>query len=555
MKKICILDSTLRDGAQARGISFSVQDKLKVAKILDGLEVGYIEAGNPGSNPKDMQFFELLRQNPLKNAKLTAFGSTRRKLTRPEDDQNLSALLAADTPAVTIFGKSWDVHVREILKAELTENLDMIRDTVAYLKSNGREVIYDAEHFFDGYRENPDYALSTLKAACESGADCLCLCDTNGGTFPDEVYKVTKLVCGRFDVRVGVHTHDDGGMAVANSIMAVSAGATHVQGTLVGFGERCGNANLSTVIANLQLKKLYDCIPERELARLTQTVREVAEIANVSVESNMPYVGSCAFNHKGGMHVDGVMKNSRTFEHVPPSSVGNSRQLLLSEVAGRSTILEKVRLFCPEISRESEEASRIVEMVKEMEHRGYQFEGAEPSFELAVRRILGKEIKFFELEKLNVTDEQYSSSQSKPAYATVKVTVGKRHEITAAEGDGPVNAIDSALRKALEVFYPEIGGIRLTDYKVRVLDSQAATAATVRVMIESTDGHEYWNTVGVAVDIIAASCKALTDAIEYKLYKIHAARQENTDHNATATAAVATASAVSSSADDFRKVI
>lgn len=527
MKKIFILDSTLRDGAQAGGISFSVQDKFRIAGILDGLGVSYIEAGNPGSNPKDTQLFELLRGSPLKNAKLTAFGSTRRKHTRPEDDQNLRALLEAGTPAVTIFGKSWDSHVREILKTELSENLGMIRDTIVYFKANGREVIFDAEHFFDGYRENPDYALSALKAACESGADCLCLCDTNGGTFPDEICKVTKLVCSRFDVRIGIHAHDDGGMAVANSVMAVGAGAVHVQGTLIGFGERCGNANLSAVIANLQLKKFYDCIPERELVRLTQTAREVAELSNVHIQSNMPYVGSCAFTHKGGMHVDGVMKNSRTFEHVPPSSVGNSRQLLLSEVAGRSAVLEKVRLICPEISRDSDEVSRIVAMVKEMEGRGYQFEGAEPSFELAVRRILGKEIKFFELEKLNVTDEQYSSEQYKPAYATVKIAVGSRHEITAAEGDGPVNAIDSALRKALEVFYPEIGGIRLTDYKVRVLDSQAATAATVRVMIESTDGHEYWNTVGVAVDIIAASCKALTDSIEYKLYKIYAARSGN----------------------------
>lgn len=525
MKKIFTLDSTLRDGAQAKGISFSLQDKLRIAAILDRLGVSYIEAGNPGSNPKDMQFFELIKQTPLKNARLTAFGSTRRKYIKPEEDQNLRALLAADTPAVTVFGKSWDIHVKEILCADLAENLAMISDTVAYLKAHGREVIYDAEHFFDGYRENPEYALATIAAAYNAGADCICLCDTNGGSFPDDVHKITKLVNSRFPVRIGIHAHDDGGMAVANSIMAVAAGATHVQGTLVGFGERCGNANLSAIIANLQLKKNCDCIPESELANLTTTVREVAEIANITLPSSMPYVGSSAFTHKGGMHVDGVIKNSRTFEHVPPSAVGNTRELLLSEVAGRSTILEKVKQIFPEIRKDSEEAARIVEMVKEMELKGYQFEGAEPSFELAVRRKLGREIKFFELEKLNVTDEQGLLSSGKTAYATVKVKVGDKSEITAAEGDGPVNAIDCALRKALEVFYPEIGEVRLTDYKVRVLDSRAATAATVRVIIESTDGHDYWTTVGVSVDIIAASTKALTDSLEYKLLKTHLARK------------------------------
>ena len=397
----------------------------------------------------------------------------------------------------------------------------MIRDTITYLKSHGREVIYDAEHFFDGYSENPDYALETLKTACESGADCICLCDTNGGSFPDEIYKITGLVCSRFDVQVGIHTHDDGGMAVANSVMAVEAGATHVQGTLPGFGERCGNANLSTVMANLQLKKNYSCIPEGELTGLTAAVREVAEIANIHLQSNMPYVGSCAFTHKAGMHIDGVMKMSRTFEHVSPSSVGNSRRLLLSEVAGRSTILEKVRQICPDINKESEEARLIVDMLKEMEREGYQFEGAESSFELAVRRILGKEVKFFELEMLSVTDEQTPAAQCKPACATVKISVGGRHEITAAEGNGPVNAIDTALRKALEIFYPEIGGVRLNDYKVRVINSEAATAATTRVMIESTDGRDYWTTVGVDTDIITASSKALTDAIQYKLLKTH----------------------------------
>lgn len=517
MNKVLLLDSTLRDGAQSVGISFSVQDKLKIARLLDSLRVDYIEAGNPGSNPKDMEFFELLRSHPLTHAKLTAFGSTRRKHIAVEDDANVRSLLAAGTDCVTIFGKSWDIHVTEILRAELEENLRMITETVAYLKARGKEVVYDAEHFFDGYKANPDYAMQTLEAAVQGGADCLCLCDTNGGAFPDDVFAVTKLVAARFSVAIGIHAHDDSGMAVANSILALKAGAVHVQGTLAGFGERCGNANLATILATVQLKLGIACVPPDCLERLTHTVHEVAEISNISVHKNTPYVGGNAFSHKGGMHVDGVMKNTLTFEHVPPSSVGNTRRLLLSEVAGRSAILEKVRAFCPEIQKDSPEAAHIIDMVKQMEHQGYQFEGAESSFELEVRKMLGKRPKFFELLMLSVLDEQSLDGGKKPAYATIKVLVGDQLEITAAEGNGPVNAIDIALRKALEVFYPEIGEIRLTDYKVRVLDSESATAAKVRVLIESTDGKEYWTSVGVAVDVMQASCKALMDSIEYKL--------------------------------------
>lgn len=519
MSKVFLLDSTLRDGAQSVGISFSVQDKIKIARILDELRVDYIEAGNPGSNPKDMEFFELLRKNPLKHAKVTAFGATRKKHIAVEDDANIKSLLSANTECITIFGKSWDIHVTDILRAELSENLAMIRDTVRYLKAQGKEVIYDAEHFFDGYRANPSYALDTLQAAYESGADCLCLCDTNGGSFPDFVQSVTKLVKERFRVAVGIHAHDDTGMAAANSVLAVTAGATHVQGTLAGFGERCGNANLSTVLASLQLKLGYDCVPTEAMERLTSTVHEVADISNISVGKNMPYVGANAFSHKGGMHVDGVMKNSLTFEHVSPEAVGNSRRVMMSEVAGRSAILEKVKGFYPEIQKDSSEATMIIDMVKQMEHQGYQFEGAEASFELEVRKLLGVRPKFFELQMLNVVDEPQSEVRKKPSLASIKVLVGERLEITAAEGLGPVNAIDAALRKALEVFYPEIGEIRLTDYKVRVLDSESATAAKVRVLIESTDGHEYWTTVGVAVDIMQASTRALMDSIEYKLLK------------------------------------
>lgn len=522
MSKVFFLDSTLRDGAQSVGISFSVQDKIKIARILDELQVDYIEAGNPGSNPKDMEFFELLTKNPLKHAKVTAFGATRKKNIAVEDDANIRSLLSANTDCVTIFGKSWDIHVTDILRAELSENLAMIRDTVRYLKEQGKEVVYDAEHFFDGYRANPEYALSTLEAAYSSGADCLCLCDTNGGCFPDFVQQLTQLVKERFPVAVGIHAHDDAGMAAANSVLAVTAGATHVQGTLVGFGERCGNANLSTILASLQLKLGYDCVPSEALEKLTSTVHEVADISNISVNKNMPYVGANAFSHKGGMHVDGVMKNSLTFEHVSPSAVGNSRRMMMSEVAGRSAILEKVKGFYPEIKRDSNEATMIIDMVKQMEHQGYQFEGAEASFELEVRKLLGVRPKFFELQMLSVVDEPQSEIRKKPSLASIKVLVGDQLEITAAEGLGPVNAIDASLRKALEVFYPEIGEIRLTDYKVRVLDSESATAAKVRVLIESTDGHEYWTTVGVAVDIMQASTRALMDSIEFKLLKSNA---------------------------------
>lgn len=522
MSKVYLLDSTLRDGAQSVGISFSVQDKIKIVRILDDLQVDYIEAGNPGSNPKDMEFFEYLRKSPLKHAKVTAFGATRKKNIAVEDDVNIRSLLSANTTCVTIFGKSWDIHVTDILRAELSENVAMITDTVRYLKAQGKEVVYDAEHFFDGYRANPDYAMSTLEAAYQSGADCLCLCDTNGGSIPDFVQNVTRMVKERFPVAIGIHAHDDSGMAAANSVLAVTAGATHVQGTLVGFGERCGNANLSTVLASLQLKLGYDCVPAEALERLTSTVHEVADISNISVGKNMPYVGANAFAHKGGMHVDGVMKNSSTFEHVAPSSVGNNRRVMMSEVAGRSAILEKVKGFYPEIKRDSDEATLIIDMVKQMEHQGYQFEGAEASFELEVRKLLGVRPKFFELQMLSVVDEPQSEIRKKPSLASIKVLVGERLEITAAEGLGPVNAIDAALRKALEVFYPEIGEIRLTDYKVRVLDSESATAAKVRVLIESTDGHEYWTTVGVAVDIMQASTRALMDSIEFKLLKSNA---------------------------------
>lgn len=517
-QRIDIFDSTLRDGAQAEGISFSVEDKLKIVKALDELGISYIEAGNPGSNPKDIEFFEKMRTITLKTAKLTAFGSTRRRDTTVENDKNIQSLVTAYTPAVAIFGKTWDFHVTEIIKTTLEENLKMVTETLAYFKKMGKEVIFDAEHFFDGYNANPQYAFKVLEAAVEGGADCLVLCDTNGGCFPTDVYDVVKKAKETFNVKVGIHTHNDCGMAVANSIMAVEAGAEHVQGTYIGFGERCGNANLSTIIPNLQLKKELYCIPEDKISSLTFTARKIAEIANISLNKRDPYVGSSAFAHKGGMHIDGVCKASASFEHINPELVGNKRRFLMSEVSGRNTILEKIREINPSINKESKETQAIIERLKELEHQGYQFEGAESTFELVIRKQLGKYKPFFELEKFKLMTEQpIKFGQS--ASALIKVKVDGVSEITAAEGDGPVHALDRALRKALEIFYPELSHVHLTDFKVRVIDSKSATAAKVRVLIESTDGDTSWTTVGVSTDIIEASWIALVDSIEYKLLK------------------------------------
>jgi len=517
-RKVDILDSTLRDGAQAEGISFSVEDKLKIVRTLDDLGVAYIEAGNPGSNPKDIEFFERMRHVKLKNAKLAAFGSTRRRDITVEEDSNVQSLLSAGTPVIVIFGKSWDFHVTDVIRTTLEENLNMIRETVAFFKKKKKEVIFDAEHFYDGYKSNPDYAMKALQAAVEGGADCLVLCDTNGGSFPGEVYEITKKVTETFKTRIGIHTHNDAGMAVANSIMAVEAGASHVQGTYLGFGERCGNANLSTIIPNLQLKKGIICIPQDNMHKLTHAARKIAEISNITMNERDPYVGNSAFAHKGGMHIDGVTKATRSFEHVDPDLVGNKRRFLMSEVAGRRTILDKIREICPSVTKESKEAEAVVNKLKELEHQGYQFEGAESSFELVIRKQLGKYQPFFELESFKLITEQPVKS-GPSASALIKVMVDGKSEITAAEGNGPVHALDRALRKALEVFYPELSSVHLTDFKVRVIDSESATAAKVRVLIESTDGETVWTTVGVSTDIIEASWIALVDSIEYKLIK------------------------------------
>ena len=522
--KLWILDSTLRDGAQGENISFSVQDKLRIVSALDQLGIDYIEAGNPASNPKDLEFFERVRALTLRHARLAAFGSTRRKDERAEDSEGLRALLQANTPAVCIFGKSWDFHVTHILHTTLEENLRMIEQSVAFLKANGREVIFDAEHFFDGYAWNPSYALASLDAAQRGGADCICLCETNGGAFPDQVAQVTAEVVQRLKAPVGIHTHNDGGMAVANSIVAVQAGASWVQGTLIGFGERCGNANLSTIIPNLQLKLGIPCIPQEELMHLTHRVRELASIANMDLPAWMPYVGESAFAHKAGMHAAAVLKTPRSFEQVDPYLVGNVRRFPASEMSGRAVVLEKIKHIFPHVGVDSQEARALLQELKELESQGYQFEGADASFQLLVRKRLKPFTPFFELLYYHIYTD-YSDGSDRGASATVKVRVGGQIQLMAAEGNGPVNALDQALRKALEIFYPVLSQVKLTDYKVRVLDSKSATAAGVRVLITSTDGEDTFTTVGVSGDVVAASWKALEDSMEYLLLKA-AARQE-----------------------------
>lgn len=526
-KKIVIYDSTLRDGAQGEGISFSAGDKIKIVRALDELGVDFIEAGNPGSNPKDLEFFQRVQQIELKSAKLVAFGSTRRKGITVEEDGNVKSILAANTEYVAIFGKCWDFHVTDIINATLEENLLMIEETLAFLVKQGKKVVFDAEHFFDGYKANSVYALEALKAAKRGGAVSLALCDTNGGTMPNEIYDITKRVYEALQMTVGIHCHNDSGMAVANSISAVHAGATEIQGTFIGFGERCGNANLTTLIGNLQLKLGYNCIPSENMEQLTPLARLIAEVSNITFDEGMPYVGRNAFSHKGGMHIDGVNKNSKSFEHLEPSIVGNSRRFLMSEVSGRSTILKKIQKIAPEVDKDSAETVAIMQRLKELEHEGYQFEGAESTFELVIRKHLGKYKPFFEIENFKIVGEQVGKGDEFSAYALVKINVEGTSKMTAAEGDGPVNALDKALREALEVFYPELKAVHLSDYKVRVLDSKDATAAKVRVLISSTDGVSEWSTVGVSTDVVAASLIALVDSIEIKLLRSLESKMKN----------------------------
>ena len=517
MKKIELLDTTLRDGAQGAGISFSPQDKLNIVSALDKLGVHIIEAGNPASSESEQEVFRRLKDLPI-NASISAFGSTRHKNSSASSDEGLIKLLSVQTEYVSIFGKSNAEDVRSVLGASLEENLRMIYESVDLLVRQGRKVIFDAEHFFDGYNEDKEYALAAITAAHEAGARTICLCDTNGGRLPGEIYDIISQLKSK-GFELGMHAHDDIGCGVANTLSAVQAGAVHVQGTLLGMGERCGNANLSAIIPTLMLKLGLDCIPPQKLCLLTKQARTVAEISNVVLPANLPYIGKMAFAHKAGMHIDALSKRPGAFEHIQPDAVGNKRRILLSELSGRSAVIKKLSAIAPELTKDAQITSALTERLKELEAEGYQFEGADASFELLVQRELGNLSEYFKLEQFKVIEEQVTGKTRTASSAMLKLSVGNQSELTAAEGNGPVDALDEALRKALERFYPAIIDMHLVDYKVRVLDSKSATGARVRVLIESSDGKNYWVTVGVSSDIIEASAIALVESMVYKLYK------------------------------------
>ncbi len=531
--KIWLYDTTLRDGAQQEGIALSLEDKLKIARLLDRLGVPFIEGGWPGANPKDVKFFWQLQQEPLAQAEIVAFCSTRRPHKVAADDPLLQAILAAGTRWVTIFGKSWDLHVTDGLKTTLDENLAMIADTITYLRSQGRRVIYDAEHWFDGYKANPDYALKTLTAALDAGAEWLTLCDTNGGTLPHEVADLCEAVTGALGLdsanspRLGIHTHNDSDLAVANAIAAVRAGATMVQGTLNGYGERCGNANLCSVVPNLQLKLGCNCLEPDRLAQLTAVSHAVSEIVNFAPDPHAPFVGLSAFAHKGGIHVSAVARNPLTYEHIAPETIGNNRRIVVSEQAGISNILAKARDLGLSLEKTNPACRTILMRLKELEARGYQFEVAEASFALLIHHVLGQRPEMFELRGFQVLCDVLragSGGQSAPdAIATIKLAVGDRERLEVAEGSGPVAALDAALRKALVSFYPEVAAFHLTDYKVRILDSTAGTNAATRVLVESSDGESRWTTIGVSPNILDASYQAVVEGIEYGLLRSRAA--------------------------------
>ena len=512
-----IYDTTLRDGSQGEGVNFSVADKIRIAERLDASGIDYIEGGWPGSNPKDIEFFQEASKREFKHAKIAAFGSTRRKNVTAEEDQQVALLLEAKTPVVTIFGKSWLLHVTEVLGTTPEENCAMIADTVRYLKANGRIVIYDAEHAFDGYKDNQEYALSTFVAAAEAGADCVVLCDTNGGSLPAEVAQITKTVMEAVSCPVGIHTHDDIGLGVANALAAIDVGSPHVQGTINGYGERTGNCNLVSVIPNVALKMGIPCLNDGDLESLKELSNFVDEIANIHHNPRQPWVGATAFAHKGGMHVNAVQKVARSFEHVDPTVVGNQRRILVSDLSGRSNIFLKAKELGYDLEAGTPELKTILEKVKELEHQGFEFEAAEASLELLIKKSLDHREAPFEVLGYHVSMRR--EGDVSVCQATVKVSVNDQTEHTVAEGDGPVNALDGALRRALIRFFPELESITLTDYKVRILAGMDGTAAKTRVLIESSDGHREWGTVGADFNIIEASLKALTDSMEFALLK------------------------------------
>jgi len=518
-KKIDIYDTTLRDGAQFEGISYSIMDKIRVAQKLDELGVDYIEGGWPGSNPKDDEFFKIAQKElKLKNAKLVAFGSTRRAGVRTVSDPVLRGLLKSGTKYLTIFGKSWDLHVKSVLKTTMHENLKMIEDSVKYLKSKKRKVFFDAEHFFDGYKNNPKYAIDSLSAAAMGGAEALVLCDTNGGMLTGQLFEIVEEIGSRFKLPIGIHVHNDAEMAVANSVAAVQAGCTHVQGTINGYGERCGNANLVSILPAIKYKLGFKCLSDFSFKELTEVARYIAEISNIKLFEAQPYVGKSAFAHKAGVHVNAVLKDPKSYEHIVPEKVGNKRRMLISELSGKSSIVSKAKEYGFDMDKKSDKARKVLSYVQDLEKKGYQFELAEASLSLLMKRAAGTFKKHFEIEDFRVIVEKRGDI---PVFseATVKVRIGEKLEHTVSLGDGPVHALDQALRKSLIQFYPSLSGMYLSDFRVRVLDEKSATAAKVRVLIQSQDKKDSWWTVGVSENIIEASWLALMDSIEYKFMK------------------------------------
>ncbi|MFH1123580.1 MAG: citramalate synthase [Pseudomonadota bacterium] len=515
-KQITLYDTTLRDGTQGEQVSLSAEDKLRIYRKLDEFGIHFVEGGWPGSNPKDARFFKMAQKTNFSHTRLTAFGSTRRPTTRPQDDANIKALLETEVETLTIFGKSWDLHVSKILEASLDENLAMIEETLAYLKEKGRRVIYDAEHFFDGYKRNPAYALRTVGAAVKGGAEIIVLCDTNGGTLPHEIRAIMEEVMPHIPLPVGIHAHNDCGLSLANSLVAVQSGATMVQGTINGYGERCGNTDLISTIGNLQAKMGYQCLASEKLSRLTELSRFVSEVANVPPLNHRPFVGNSAFAHKGGVHVSAILKDPAAYEHIEPEKVGNRRRVLVSDLSGKSNILYKAQEMGIEVGGNGYGTEEIVQEIKRLEDQGFQFDAAEGSLELLIKKGTGQFVEPFRLESFRVTMDKNGSGPSS-SQATIKISVGNDNEITAAEGDGPVNALDNALRKALRKFFPEIDEMKLVDFKVRVIDGSEGTAAKVRVQIESRDSREIWSTIGVSENVIEASWQALVDSVQLKL--------------------------------------
>ena len=518
-QQVFIYDTTLRDGTQGEKINFSAEEKLRIAQRLDEMGFHYIEGGWPGSNPKDVRFFEMAKGVSFRHSRLTAFGSTRKPGIRAENCPNIRGLLKAGTPAVAIFGKSWDLHVNGILGITLAENLEMIRDSIAYLKKKGKEVIFDAEHFFDGYRRRPAYALETLKSALEAGADRVVLCDTNGGTMPHDLTAAVAAASAVIPIqRLGIHAHNDCGLAVANTLAAVQAGVTMAQGTVNGYGERCGNADLTSVIANLQLKMNRTCLPEASLRQLTNLSFYISEVANVRPVPFRPFVGQSAFAHKGGVHVNAVAKNPEAYEHIHPESVGNHQRVVVSDLAGKSNIAWKAKELGVDLGQDDAMSRRIVREIKRLEDEGFQFDAADGSLSLLMKKITGAFMEPFTLMCFNVSNGKTGSNPTL-SQATLKISVGDEEELTAAEGNGPVNALDNALRKALVKFYPQVNEMHLVDFKVRIVEGSEGTAARVKVLLDSRDGEELWSTIGVSENIIEACWQALVDSVQYKLSK------------------------------------